>query len=82
MRTTILLNDGLFREAKQLAARTGRSFTALVEEALRETLARAKARPQPGKIRLKTSAGAFREGVNLDKSSELADLMDELDARS
>jgi hypothetical protein len=71
-----LLNDGLFREVKQLAARTGRSFTALVEEALRETVARSKARPPAGKVRLKTSAGAFRAGVDLDKSADLNDLMD------
>jgi hypothetical protein len=37
MRTTINLDDALLAEAKQVAARTGRSLTAVVEDALRQS---------------------------------------------
>ena len=82
MRTTIRLNDSLFRQVKQLAAKSGRSFTALVEEALRDTLARAGKRPGGGRIKLKTSRGAFRPGIDLNRLAELRDLMDGVDAHS
>ena len=37
-RTTILADEGLLLEAQQLAAQRGMTFTALVQEALREYL--------------------------------------------
>lgn len=40
MRTTIRMNEALAREAKQLAAATGKSFTAVVEQAVGELLAK------------------------------------------
>lgn len=40
MRTTIRLDDELLREAKRLAAETNQTLTAVIEEALRERLAR------------------------------------------
>ena len=39
MRTTINLDQGLLTEAKVLAQRTGKTLTAVIEEALRERLA-------------------------------------------
>jgi len=36
MRTTINIDDALLAQAKQVAARTGRSLTDVVEDALRE----------------------------------------------
>lgn len=82
MRTTIRLADDLLREVKRLAADSGSTFTAIVEEALRETVARAHRRPSRRKIRLKTSRGAFRSAVDLDHSAELRELMDGVDASS
>lgn len=38
MRTTLNLDDGLMREAKKRAAETGRTLTAVVEEALHRAL--------------------------------------------
>jgi hypothetical protein len=40
MRTTITIDDNLLREAKVLAARTDRTVSSVLEEALRELLAR------------------------------------------
>jgi len=46
MRMTIRLNDSLLAEVKKLAADTGRTLTGVLEDALREALAR-RQRPQP-----------------------------------
>ena len=54
MRTTLRLNDGLFRQVKRLAAETHRTLTAVFEDALREMLARrqksGRARPEPSPV--------------------------------
>ena len=81
MRTTIRLDDQLLRDAKQLAARTGRTLTAVIEDALRRMLARPKEAKKPKQIRLpRADLGELRPGVNLDNNAELLDLMDETDA--
>ena len=43
MRTTIQLDDQLLLEAKKHAAQTGRTLKAVIEDALREALARTEA---------------------------------------
>jgi hypothetical protein len=40
MRTTITIDDDLLREAKVMAARTDRTVSSVLEEALRQLLAR------------------------------------------
>ena len=40
MRTTITIDEGLLREAKILAARTDRTVSSVLEQALREMLTR------------------------------------------
>ncbi len=40
MRTTIRLDDHLLADAKRVAAETGRTLAEVIEEALREALAR------------------------------------------
>ena len=80
MRTTIRIDDQLLGEAKQLAARTGRTLTAVVEDALREVLNR-QPRPRRGNIELTTVGGnGPLPGVDLDDSAALLDLMDQADA--
>jgi hypothetical protein len=77
MRTTIRLDDALLTEAKQLAARTGRTLTAVIEDALRQMLSRT---PVPGPRRrfvMPTyGRGGVRPGVDLDDTAGLLDLMD------
>ena len=81
MRTTIRLDDQLFREAKGVAAASGRTFTELVEEALREALARRRAAVGQKRVTLKTFNGrGLRPGVDLDDAAALLDLMDRSDA--
>ncbi|HEX5079046.1 MAG TPA: DUF6364 family protein [Geminicoccaceae bacterium] len=77
MRTTIRLDENLLREAKAYAAATDRTLTRLVEDALREALARRDARPVRRRVRLRTFKGCgLQPGVNLDSNAALRDLMD------
>lgn len=77
MRTTINIDDALLAEAKQVAARTGRSLTAVVEDALRESLRRRSSHVrQP--VELPTfGEGGLQPGVDLDDSAALLDLMEQ-----
>jgi hypothetical protein len=40
VRTTVTINDGLLAQAKEVAARSHRTLSSVVEDALREALAR------------------------------------------
>jgi Bacterial antitoxin of type II TA system, VapB len=76
MRTTINIDDDLLAEAKQVAARTGRTLTAVVEDALRESLHR-RNRPGMRTIELPVfGEGGFQPGVDLDDSAALLELME------
>lgn len=79
MRTTVRLDEPLLREVKTEAARLGMSLTAMIEEALRERLARtASAAERPSRVRLPTFCGqGLAPGVDLDDSAALLDLMNE-----
>ena len=76
MRTTIHINDHLFARLKEVAARTGRTMTSVIEDALRQSMA--QSRPKARKaIRLTTVDGKGpRPGVDLDDTASLFDLMD------
>jgi hypothetical protein len=76
MRTTIQLDDELLAEAKQLAARTGRTLTGIIEEALRAMLAGQQGAAQRYQVRLTTVSGhGVQPGVDPDDSAYLLDLM-------
>lgn len=77
MRTTIRLDDRLLEKTKKYALSHGTTFTAVVEDALREKLMeRASGKRQPT-VRLKTVNGkGTYAGVDLDDSSSLLDVMD------
>jgi hypothetical protein len=77
MRTTINLHDGVLAEAKALARRSGKTLTAVIEDALRERLARRAAPASQEPVRLPTVGGkGLLPGVDLDDSADLRDLMD------
>ena len=78
-RTTVRLQEPLLADAKRLAAETGRSLTTVIEDALREALARRKASRSGSRrrVRFPTFGGkGLRPGVNLDNSAELLDIME------
>ena len=81
MRTTIRLDGPLLDEAKQYAAESGRTLTAVIEDALREALARRKQTVKRRKVRLPTfPGGRLQPGADLDDTSALLDLMEGRDA--
>jgi plasmid stability protein len=80
MRTTINIDDDLLAEARQVAARTGRSLTAVVEDALRESLHR-RHLPARRAVELPTfGEGGVQPGVDLDDSAALLELLQHDDA--
>ena len=77
MRTTIQIDDQLLSEAKQRAAQTGRTLKAVIEDALREALARKDAPRADARVPLRTFKGrGLQRGVDLDDNSSLLDLME------
>jgi hypothetical protein len=78
MRTTVRLDDGLLRQAKQLAKERDETLTALIEQGLRLLLARARPNPKRARVKLTVSraTGGTLPGVNLDDSAGLLDLME------
>lgn len=78
MRTTIKLDNDLIIEAKAIAARTGRTFAEVVEDAVRDSLARRRQTAErAAPIAPPTfGEGGLRPGIDLDDSARLLDLMD------
>ena len=78
MRTTINLPDELLARLKNAAVASGSTLTELIEDAVREKLARRKPKetnPQP--IELETyGRGGLMPGIDLDDSASLLDVME------
>lgn len=69
--------DDLIAQVKKLAAELRTTVTALIEEALRERLARRRRKPPSHPVRLTTfGSGGLQPGVDLDDSAALLDLME------
>jgi hypothetical protein len=76
MRTTVRLDPHVFKAAKKLAADSGRTLTAVIEDALREVVARRVAGPRTP-FRITTFGGdGVMPGVDISNSAALLDLMD------
>lgn len=77
MRTTLNLDDALYADAKKAALKERRPVTALIEDALREALARKKAAGKPPALRLPVlKRSRLAPGVDLDDSAALLDLLE------
>jgi len=77
MRTTVRLDERLLAEAKKYAAESGRTLTSVLEDALRQALAKRRERPRTNAVRLRTVTGSgVRPGVDLDDSASLLELME------
>lgn len=80
MRTTVDIPEELLREAKERAARGGRTLGQVVEDALRASFQRVDAVSDHGSVRLPTFRGTgLQPGVDLDDSAALLDLMEQQD---
>jgi hypothetical protein len=77
MRTTVRLDPHLLAEAKKVAAATGRTLTAVIEDALRAAVAPRRQARDPVRVKLTMVDGrGLRPGVDLDDSASLLDVMD------
>ncbi|RME26102.1 MAG: ribbon-helix-helix protein, CopG family [Deltaproteobacteria bacterium] len=77
MRTTIKLDDELLKEIKAIASASGRTLASVIEEALRESLARRRSAAGREPVELPVFKGeGLQPGVDLDDSSALIDLME------
>jgi len=75
VRTTVDLPDDLLSEAKERAAREGRSLSDVVRDAVRSFARTATAERES--VELPTfDGGGLQPGVDLDDSAALFDLMD------
>ena len=77
MRTTVRLDARLLAEARRYAAQSGRTLTSLIDEGLREVLAR-RVVPEPARpVTLPTGgSGGLQPGVGIDRSAALLDIME------
>jgi len=78
MRTTVTIDDQLYRELKSRAGASGRTVGALIEDAVRDSLrapeaiARAPLPPLPV-----SGSGGLMPGVDLTDNASLRELLDE-----
>jgi hypothetical protein len=81
MRTTLQINDHLYRGAKQLAVKTHRTLTQVVEDGLRLALATKKdgAERVHGLVLAPFGGKGLRPGIDLDDMGNLLDAMDKHD---
>jgi plasmid stability protein len=76
MRTTLNLDDELMRILKRRAAESGRTLTDMIEEAIREMLARpGRAKPE-SEFRWVTARGRVRPGVDVADRDSLLEAME------
>ena len=75
MRTTLVLDDDLYRDLKVLAASRGVTTTSLVEEGLREVLRRYRSQAQP-RLAMFEQLGTLRPGIDLNDSAALRTALD------
>ena len=79
MRITVRLDDQLHAEVKRLANRTGRTLSAVIQDALREMLLRRRQAARTEWVCLPADRGSgLRPGVNLDSSAKLLNLMERI----
>ena len=77
MKTTLLLDDEIHRQAKQAAARLGIPLTKFIEEAVRLKISSDAARctEQVSPLPVCTKTGGLRPGTDLDNTAELLDVL-------
>ena len=79
MRTTVTIDDDLLRRAKREAAKTDRTLSQVVEDALRDSLATRRLGHKGFRLRLVTAGGTgVRDGVDIADNAAVRDLMDGL----
>ena len=78
MRTTLQLDDALMRDVKRTALESGRTMTAVIEDALRQALSRREKSKRRRPVKFTTFRGkGLLPGVDLDDSAGLLDRMEQ-----
>jgi hypothetical protein len=78
MRTTVTIDDQLYRELKSRAGASGRTVGALIEDAVRDSFQAPGRTARPPLPPLPVSGGGgVMPGVDLDDNASLRELMDE-----
>ena len=75
MRTTIVIDDDLFRELKKRAAEENRTLSQVTQETLRRGLLRRQAASRPTRVRLPSFAMG-KPAVDLADRNQLFDILD------
>lgn len=76
MRTTLNLDDDLMRALKHEAAESGRTMTEIIEEALRDRLARERAQAESFELRWVAVKGKALPGVDITDRDSLYERME------
>ncbi len=76
MRTTLNIDDEIYRMTKALAAHRGCSVSSVIEESLREALARAEQPASRGPLPILSQSGGTLPGVDLNDRKALRELLD------
>lgn len=84
MRTTVILPDELYRQAKAAAHALDRTFTSFLEEAVRRELARRESATEAPAFRVQPfvappGKGGTLPGIDLTNKEQIQDLLDEDD---
>ena len=78
MRTTITLDDDVFKHLKEAAHRAGKPFKQVVNETLRRGISANDAPPRARRYRLDPSSlGGEMPGIDLDRALCLADALED-----
>ncbi len=75
MRTTINIDDDLYREVKEAAARSGRTVAAVFEDAVRRGLSVTQSRAADEYQVHAMGRGGLRPGIDLSSNAALAEVM-------
>ncbi len=77
MRTTIRLNPDLLSQLKRLAAETHRTMASIIEDGVRESLARQKPHQNRSRVKLPTyGGGGLHPGIDLSDNASIRDVID------
>ena len=77
IRTTLTIDDSLLAEYKRVAADTHRTLSYVIQDALRETLARRHEAAALQPVRLPViGGGGLQPGVDLDDNARLLELLE------
>lgn len=77
MRTTIRIDDELYREVKAKAARSGRTVASVLEDAVRRGLNPPRQRDGGRYVVRPSGTGGLRRGVDLSSSASVSEALDE-----